>query len=87
MAARQPKGGIGMFGLGTQELLIVLVIVMVLFGASRLPELGRGLGSFIRNFKKSASQPDEIDVTPKKKVEAGREEKEEKEEEEAKKGG
>jgi sec-independent protein translocase protein TatA len=66
-----------MFGLGTQELLIILVIVLVLFGASRLPELGRGLGSFIRNFKKSASQPDEIDVTPKKKVEGEKEKEEE----------
>ena len=40
-----------MFGLGTTELIIVLVIVMVVFGASRLPQLGRGLGSGMRNFR------------------------------------
>jgi sec-independent protein translocase protein TatA len=40
----------------------------VLFGANRLPEIGKGIGSAIRNFKKATSEPDEIDVTPKKKV-------------------
>jgi sec-independent protein translocase protein TatA len=40
-----------MFGLGTTELIIILVIVMVVFGASRLPQLGRGLGSGMRNFR------------------------------------
>jgi sec-independent protein translocase protein TatA len=55
-----------MFGLGTQELIIILIIVIVLFGASRLPEIGRGIGQAIRNFKKATSEPDEIDVTPKK---------------------
>lgn len=57
-----------MFGLGVQELLIVLVIILVLFGASRLPEIGRGIGQAIKNFKKATSEPDEIDVTPKKDV-------------------
>jgi sec-independent protein translocase protein TatA len=55
-----------MFGLGTQELIIIFLIVLVLFGASRLPELGRGIGSAIKNFKKATSEPDEIDVTPPK---------------------
>lgn len=54
-----------MFGMGTQELVIIFMIVLVLFGASRLPELGRGIGSAIKNFKKATSEPDEIDVTPK----------------------
>jgi sec-independent protein translocase protein TatA len=40
-----------MFGLGTTELIIILVIVMVVFGASRLPQLGKGLGSGMRNFR------------------------------------
>jgi len=55
-----------MFGLGMQELIIILVIVVILFGATRLPEIGKGIGQAIRNFKKATSEPDEIDVTPKK---------------------
>jgi len=55
-----------MFGLGTTELIVILVIVVVLFGAKRLPELGRGVGEGLKNFKKSMSSPDEIDVTPSK---------------------
>jgi sec-independent protein translocase protein TatA len=55
-----------MFGLGIQELLIILVIVMLLFGATRLPELGSGLGKAIRGFKESLTGKDVIDVTPKK---------------------
>jgi sec-independent protein translocase protein TatA len=66
-----------MFGLGTQELVIIFLIVLVLFGASRLPEIGGGIGKAIRNFKKSVSEPDEIDVTPKKPVEGKEEEKKE----------
>ncbi|MBI5638908.1 MAG: twin-arginine translocase TatA/TatE family subunit [Nitrospirae bacterium] len=57
-----------MFGLGMPELVIILVIILVLFGASRLPEIGKGIGQAIRNFKKSTSEPDEIDVTPKKNI-------------------
>jgi sec-independent protein translocase protein TatA len=55
-----------MFGIGTTELLIVLGIVIVLFGARRLPELGAGVGKAIRNFKSGISGQDELDVTPKK---------------------
>jgi sec-independent protein translocase protein TatA len=54
-----------MFGLGITELVIILVIIVVLFGATRLPEVGRGVGEAIKNFKKSISDPSEIDVTPK----------------------
>ena len=53
-----------MFGLGATELIIILVIVVILFGASRLPEIGRGVGEAIKNFKKSISEQPEIDVTP-----------------------
>lgn len=42
-----------MFGLGMQELVIILIIVFFLFGAKRLPEMGKGIGEGIRNFKKS----------------------------------
>jgi sec-independent protein translocase protein TatA len=49
-----------------QELLVILGIVIVLFGARRLPEIGAGVGQAIRNFKSGLSGKDEIDVTPKK---------------------
>ena len=48
-----------MFGLGYQELLIILLIVLILFGANRLPEIGRGIGRGIRNFKDAATNKDE----------------------------
>jgi len=60
--------------LGFQELIIILLIVLVLFGATRLPEIGRGLGQAIKNFKKGVSEPDEMNVTPKKPVEDKKEE-------------
>lgn len=40
-----------MFGLGTQELLIILVLVLIIFGAGKLPQIGGALGTGIRNFK------------------------------------
>lgn len=55
-----------MFGLGTTELLLLLGIVVLLFGSSKLPQLGAGIGQGIRNFKKAMKEPDAIDVTPKK---------------------
>jgi sec-independent protein translocase protein TatA len=45
-----------MFGLGYQELMIILVIVLLLFGAQKLPELARGLGKSMSEFKKGQSE-------------------------------
>lgn len=58
-----------MFGLGIQELVIIFVIIMVLFGAKKLPEMGKGLGKGIREFKRAtenATADDDEEVAPKK---------------------
>lgn len=60
-----------MFGIGMTELLVILAIVLVIFGANKLPEIGKGMGEAIGNFKKSMKESNEIDVTPdKKKIES-----------------
>ena len=53
-------------GLGMGELLIILVIVIVIFGAGKLPQIGDALGRSIKNFKRASNGQDEIDVSPKK---------------------
>jgi sec-independent protein translocase protein TatA len=52
------------FGLGPLELTVILVIVILIFGVGKLPELGTGLGEGIKNFKKSYRDAKTIDVTP-----------------------
>jgi sec-independent protein translocase protein TatA len=54
-----------MFGFGMPELIIILVIVLVVFGAGKLPEIGGALGKSIRNFKKASEGKDEIVIKPK----------------------
>ena len=51
-----------MFGIGYQELLIILVIVLILFGGSKLPELARSLGSSVKEFKKGVSEASKEDA-------------------------
>ena len=49
------------------ELVIILLIVLVVFGANKLPGIGEGLGKGIQNFRKAVKGPDSIDVTPERK--------------------
>lgn len=56
-----------MFSVGPTQILLVLLLVLVIFGAKKLPEIGGGLGKAIRNFRKASSEPDEIDIAETKK--------------------
>ncbi len=52
--------------LGFGEILIILVVVLLIFGANKIPQLGDALGKGIRNFRKASTNDDAIDVTPEK---------------------
>jgi sec-independent protein translocase protein TatA len=52
------------FGMGFGELVLILIIVVVVFGATKLPQLGDGLGKAIKNFKRAVNAQNEIDVSP-----------------------
>ncbi len=54
-----------MMGIGLPELMIILVIIMIIFGAGTLPEIGAAFGNSIKNFKKSMKEAEESDETPK----------------------
>lgn len=47
-----------MFGIGTTELVLILVMIIIIFGAGKLPEIGGGVGKAIKNFKKATSEPE-----------------------------
>jgi sec-independent protein translocase protein TatA len=53
-----------MFGLGFQELLVVLVLALLFFGGNKLPEVGSALGKAIREFKRATTEPAAIEVKP-----------------------
>ena len=55
-----------MFGLGMSELLLILVIILIIFGAGKLPKIGGGIGKAIKNFKEATKdsnpkEPDKIE--------------------------
>jgi sec-independent protein translocase protein TatA len=52
--------------LGFGELLLIFLVVLLIFGSSKLPQLGDALGKTIKNFKKATTEDDAVDVTPKK---------------------
>jgi sec-independent protein translocase protein TatA len=58
-----------MFGLGYQELLLILVIVLILFGAQRLPDLAKSLGSSVKEFKKGVNEISKDDAAATKEEE------------------
>ena len=53
-----------MFGIGMPELIIILIIILIIFGAGKLPEIGGGMGKAIRNFKKATNEVEKEKLTP-----------------------
>ncbi|HVU15872.1 MAG TPA: twin-arginine translocase TatA/TatE family subunit [Candidatus Didemnitutus sp.] len=62
---------IAVFGIGGSELLIILLIVLLLFGGAKLPQLARGMGESIREFKKASKEEPETKASGEKKTEEG----------------
>lgn len=63
-----------MFGLGTQELIIILVLVLIIFGAGKLPQVGGAIGKGLRNFKEGMKEGEEDADAEKKKLEEKKDE-------------
>ena len=57
-----------MFGMGIGEWLVILVIVLLIFGAGKLPQIGDALGKSIKNFKSSVTGQNQIEVSKKKEI-------------------
>jgi sec-independent protein translocase protein TatA len=55
-----------MFGMGWQELVLILIIVVIIFGVGKLPEIGSAIGKGIKNFKKSINEKEITDDNEKK---------------------
>ena len=66
-----------MFGLGVPELMVILVIALVIFGPSKLPQIGSGLGKAIRDFKSAMNEPEQPAKDEKAKDEKAKDEKKE----------
>ena len=54
-----------MFGIGMPELIIILIIILIILGAGKLPEIGSGIGKGIKNFKKATTEPPDEIASPK----------------------
>jgi len=65
-----PFGGMLMFGIGMPELIIILIIILIIFGAGKLPEIGSGIGKGIKNFKKATNEAQKEIQEPEEKGES-----------------